>query len=108
MVPFCPVATYQGLMSALGIEPEAKTPEPAKAPQSKAADKPVAAKAGEAWAQLKVGDKVIVMESPDEGWWPAVITESSKDGKILTLRWLNSKQPSVNRKRTAVALLFPA
>ena len=120
LVPFCPAASYAKLTAALELEPEGKAgPEPSKPAAASSPAATTTAKAsplgstvaaGDPWAALKVGDKVIVPEKrpADEGWWPCVITAASKDGKMLTLRWLdNPKQPPVTLKRRAVALLYP-
>jgi hypothetical protein len=117
LVPFCPAASYTKLTAALELEPEAKSgPEPSKpaaasSPAAATASPLVSSTAGaDPWATLKVGDKVIVPEKrpADDGWWPCVITAASKDGKTLTLRWLdNPKQPPITLKRRAVALLYP-
>ena len=116
MVPFCPAATYAKLTAAVELEPEPQGgPEADANPAGgkSAAGATVAAKAAgsDPWADLKVGDKVIAPEKrpSEEGWWPCVITAASKDGKMLTLRWLdNPKQPPVTLKRRAVALLHTA
>jgi len=102
LVPFCKAESYQKLVDALEMEPEGVKEAPGPA---KPATAPSKAPTGDPWADLKVGDKVIALESPNDGWWPAVVTAISKDANNLTLRWLDSKQPPVVRKRRAVALL---
>lgn len=110
MVPFCKTETHAELAAALELEPAPvgqDGPKPASTPDKAA---PGAAKApgSDPWAALKVGDKVVAPERKpaEEGWWPCVITSASKDGKTLTLRWLdNPRQPPVTLKRRAVALL---
>ena len=105
MIPFCKAETYQKLLAAVELEPE---PEPIKDTTSPAKPAPALPKAagGDPWAALKVGDRVVALESPDLGWWAAVISAASPDGKNLTLRWIDApKAPPVVRKRRAVALL---
>lgn len=114
MVPFCPTASYAKLTTVLEMEPEPKAGS--GAPQAEAAA-PNAAKptttpamgvATDPWAALKVGDKVIAPEKrpTEDGYWPCTISSISKDGRMLTLRWIdNPKQPPVVLKRRAVALL---
>jgi hypothetical protein len=117
LVPFCPASSYAKLTAAVDLDPEAKgAPEsskPAAAPSpaaatAKASPAPANTAGIDPWGDLKVGDKVIAPEKrpAEEGWWPCVITAVSKDGRTLTLRWLdNPKQPPVTLKRRAVALL---
>lgn len=119
LVPLVKAATYQELLAKLELEPKAEDgpdqAKPASAPAAAGAAAKAsasgAAAASDPWAALKVGDKVIVPERrpAEEGWWPCVITAASKDGRTLTLRWLdNPKQPPITLKRQAVALLYPA
>jgi hypothetical protein len=120
LVPFCPKATYEQLVVVLELEPASSgTKEAPKgdtaASQGTTAEKgsPGAAESAltDPWAALKVGDKVIAPERKpaDEGFWPAVITAVSKDGKTLNLRWTvgAANQPPFTLKRRAVALLYP-
>lgn len=111
LVPYCKADTYTKLTAAMELEPEPKdSPKAAVSPSTSgkaAAALPKPAQA-DPWAALKVGDKVIAPEKKpaDDGWWPSVITAVSKDGKTLTLRWLDApKQAPVTLKRHAVALL---
>jgi hypothetical protein len=63
------------------------------------------------WAAITVGSTVIAPEKrPEEdGWWRATVTAVSKDGRNITIRWLEApRQPPVTLKRQAVALLYPA
>ncbi len=59
------------------------------------------------WDDIDVGHLVIAYENSEDGWWEAIVVEKNKD--MLTLRWRDySKQPTVTRHRTAVALVKPS
>lgn len=124
MVPFCPVGTYSKLIEVLEFEREhregAETAKQAKGsdtaamtakagPEAASPASPNVQLAGtDPWTNLKVGDKVIAPagKPAEEGWWAAVITAQGKDGRTLTLRWVDApKLPPFTLKRRAVALL---
>jgi hypothetical protein len=102
LVPFCKMDTYEKLVKMLELEPEVSAVPSAPANASAAKTSGL-----NPFDNLKVGSVVIAEESKDLGWWRATITTVNKDK--LTLRWIDgdAKQPSVVRKRQAVALLFP-
>jgi hypothetical protein len=57
------------------------------------------------WNEIRVGSLVIAHESPDDGWWEAVVTEVHAD--VLTLRWRDyPPMAAITRNRKEVALLF--
>ena len=50
------------------------------------------------WQAIKVGSLVIAHESPDDGWWEAIVVAIEKDQ--LVLRWRDyARQPCVRRGR---------
>ena len=58
------------------------------------------------WDSIEVGGTVLAHASRDEGWFEAVVTEVSKDKKLLTLKWIGyPKLPAFKSKRIAVALV---
>jgi hypothetical protein len=60
----------------------------------------------ESWEAIRVGDLVIAHESPEDGWWEAVVLAIENDQ--LLLRWRDyPRQPCVRRGRFEVALLPP-
>lgn len=127
LVPLVKADLHKQLMDKLELEPVAAPAKPgpgtpaaqpataqpaAKGAQgaAKAADTP-AANPADLWAAIKVGSTVIAPEKhPEEdGWWRATVTAVSKDGRTITIRWLDApKQPPVTLKRQAVGLLYPA
>jgi hypothetical protein len=111
LVPLVAGPTYELLAKQLELEP-ILAGKPASEPPNASAG---ASRTGsglqpqsDPWAALKVGDKVVAPEKKPEleGFWPAVVTATSQDGKSLTLRWTvgDSKLP-FTVKRRAVALL---
>ena len=60
----------------------------------------------ESWEAIRVGDLVIAHESPEDGWWEAIVVAVENDQ--LLLRWRDyPRQPCVRRGRIDVALLPP-
>jgi hypothetical protein len=60
----------------------------------------------ESWEAIGVGDLVIAHESPEDGWWEAIVVAVENDQ--LLLRWRDyPRQPCVRRGRLGVALLPP-
>jgi hypothetical protein len=60
----------------------------------------------ESWEAIRVGDLVIAHESPEDGWWEAIVVAVENDQ--LLLRWRDyPRQPCVRRGRFEVALLPP-
>ena len=60
----------------------------------------------DSWEAIRVGDLVIAHESPEDGWWEAIVVAIEKDQ--LVLRWRDyARQPCVRRSRFDVALLPP-
>jgi hypothetical protein len=127
LVPLVKTATYDELLAKLELEgdgaktgpaPAASPPaQPGKAAPAAAKDSPTAAPTASKpdptalWAAITVGSTVIAPEKrPEEdGWWRATVTAVSKDGRNITIRWLEApRQPPVTLKRQAVALLYPA
>ena len=58
------------------------------------------------WDEIQVGSLVIAHESPEDGWWEAIVVAVENDQ--LLLRWRDyPRQPCVRRGRLGVALLPP-
>src|SRR5829696_532569 len=58
------------------------------------------------WDEIQIGSLVIAHESPEDGWWEAVVLAIENDQ--LLLRWRDyPRQPCVRRGRFEVALLPP-
>lgn len=59
------------------------------------------------WGSLAAGDTVLALDTPDEGWWEAVVVEV-REGELVLLRWRDFPEtPTFSRRRTAIALLHP-
>ena len=81
-------------------------PVAAPSPVEITAGKDEAASRPASWEAIKVGDLVIAHESPEDGWWEAIVVAIEKDQ--LVLRWRDyARKPCVRRGRLDVALLPP-
>jgi hypothetical protein len=60
----------------------------------------------ESWEAIRVGDLVIAHESPEDGWWEAIVVAVENDQLLLCWRDY-PRQPCVRRGRFDVALLPP-
>jgi len=98
LVPFVSTDIYEKLQKLLKIEevPTSTSPE---------SGKPTCL-----WASIKVDSVILVRdrEPTDRSWWECVVVGTSKDRKVLTVRWKN--YPALKAftvKRDAVAILPP-
>ena len=58
------------------------------------------------WSKIDAGHLVLAQESPEDGWWEAIVT--GRDGDMLTLKWRDyPKYKPFPRHRLSVALLSP-
>ncbi|MFL6464639.1 MAG: hypothetical protein ACJ73N_09560 [Bryobacteraceae bacterium] len=58
------------------------------------------------WEDVGIGHMVLVHESPEDGWFEAVVVH--RDEEVLTLRFRDyPKQPTFVRHISAVALVNP-
>ena len=58
------------------------------------------------WDSVGVGHVVLVHESPDDGWWEAVVVH--REAEVLTLRFRDyPRQPSFVRHISTIALVNP-
>jgi hypothetical protein len=61
----------------------------------------------EGWDTIGVGDLVVAQDSPEEGWYDAIVLEAS--GDMLTLRWRDYPASSrFVRHRKRLGLLYPS
>jgi hypothetical protein len=60
----------------------------------------------ENWDKIGIGDLVIAQESPDDGWYAAIVMEAN--GDMLTLRWRDYPHATrIVRHRKRLGLLYP-
>jgi hypothetical protein len=58
------------------------------------------------WKEIGLGDLVVAHQSPDDGWYEAIVTEAT--GDMLTLRWRDyPKERTFVRHRLRLGLLCP-
>jgi hypothetical protein len=59
------------------------------------------------WQEIGIGDLVVAHQSPDDGWYEAIVMEAA--GDMLTLRWRDyPKEKRIVRHRLRLGLLYPA
>jgi len=122
-VPFVKGSLYDLLISHVPLKDQVrplrlvKPEEPAsvaeggavdpKAPAANPGGKPAPTTMPTDWSGIVVGSVVLANESPDEGWWAAVVT--SVQGHLCNLRWRDyPEQASVVRPITELALMHPS
>ena len=60
----------------------------------------------ESWDKIGIGDLVIAQESPEDGWYAAIVIEAN--GDMLTLRWRDYPHATrIVRHRKRLGLLYP-
>jgi hypothetical protein len=60
----------------------------------------------EHWDKIGVGDLVVAFESPDDGWYEAIVVEAN--GDMFILRWRDyPRQRQITRHRNRLGLLYP-
>jgi len=82
----------------------AQASKPAAPPEESgpAAEKPFRSP----WDAIEVGATVLWQASKDEGWFESTVVSTSKDRKVLTLRWRDyPKLPQFNVKRFDVGII---
>jgi hypothetical protein len=58
------------------------------------------------WQDIGLGDLVVAQESPDDGWYEAIVADVN--GDMLTLRWRDyPRERRIMRHRNQLALLYP-
>jgi len=83
-----------------------KTPDGATAGDPVRCVSPITSGLPQSWDEINVGHMVLAHESPDDGWWEAVVIKREDD--ILTLRYRDApKLPIFIRHVTTVALVNP-
>jgi len=93
-VPYIRRDLYAKLVAAAG------TSTSANSPSQQNGDLP------KNWDEIGPGHVVIAQQSPDDGWFEAVVVETS--GDMLTLRWRDyPRERRLTRNRIAVGLLYP-
>jgi hypothetical protein len=93
-VPYIRRDLYAKLIAAAGISATAKSSSQQNGDLPKN------------WDDIGPGHVVIAQQSPDDGWFEAVVVEAS--GDMLTLRWRDyPRERRITRNRHAVGLLYP-
>lgn len=105
LVPFVRRDLYDKL---LAVAPNGDASPPTNAPGGTGASKPSGDQPNlpKHWRDIALGDLVVAQQSPDDGWYEAIVAEASSD--MLTLRWRDyPKERQIVRHRNQLALLYP-
>ena len=58
------------------------------------------------WQEIGVGDLVVAQQSPDDGWYEAIVIQAA--GDMLTVRWRDyPRERQIVRHRQRLGLLYP-
>ena len=58
------------------------------------------------WQEIGVGDLVVAQQSPDDGWYEAIVIEAASD--MLKVRWRDyPRERPIVRHRLRLGLLYP-
>jgi hypothetical protein len=110
-VPFIRRDLYDKLVAAVpnGNLHQPPTPPPAGGASGNAAgSKPAGSSPNPPrnWHEVGVGDLVVAQESPEDGWYEAIVSEVA--GDMLTLRWRDyPRLRRIVRHRLRLGLLYP-
>ena len=112
LLPLAKKDTYERLTKMItALDPKLLTnlPEKSTPADTGAPGEPHKGPYKDPWTYIQVGSVVLHRDpepGPDRSWWEAVVTEISKDGKTLTMRWKNYPTPKpFMAKRISVAML---
>jgi hypothetical protein len=107
-VPYIRRDLYAKLVAAAGGSSEgsqASTQAAAAGGSAKSASPP-SGDLPKDWGSITAGHVVIAQQEPTEGWYEAVVVETS--GDMLTLRWRDyPRERRISRHRLSVGLLYP-
>jgi hypothetical protein len=103
LLPLAKKDTYDKLLKAITpLDPELVAKALEATPAGPASQ-------GSPWSEIRVGSVVLALDpepGPERSYWPAVVTEVSKDGRTLFMRWKNFPTPKpFSAKRVAVGLI---
>ncbi|MGH0276934.1 hypothetical protein NKZ35_30775 [Sinorhizobium meliloti] len=116
-VPFVKRATYDQIAAYLNddyvtaaaarVEAAAAAASAAAEDYAKASKGEVSARKPDDWSKIAVGDLVLARETPEEGWFEAIVVEQAADDRFR-LRWRDWRElPTFTRALTDIALLHP-
>jgi hypothetical protein len=108
-VPFIRRDLYDKLI-AVASNGNSQSPAPALATPSASGSVPKPSGSTpnfpESWDKIGIGDLVIAQESPEDGWYAAIVIEAN--GDMLTLRWRDYPHATrIARHRKRLGLLYP-
>jgi hypothetical protein len=106
-VPFIRRDLYEKL---LAVASNGKSHAPATAASTASSSSPTSSGSNpnlpEGWDKIGTGDLVVAQESPEDGWYAAIVTEAN--GDMFTLRWRDyPRERRIVRHRDRLGLLYP-
>ncbi len=107
-VPFIRRDLYDKIVAAA---PKDETQQPVSPPPNSGdvGSKPPGSPANlpKTWQEIGIGHLVVAQETPEDGWYEAIVAETH--GDTLTLRWRDyPRERRIVRHRNRLALLYPA
>jgi len=116
-VPFVKMQTFEALAAHLSEDQRKRlaTPRPAKKLSAETTGKGGGSTIErpkptlpDDWSKIVTGSLVLCTDSPDQGWFLALVVKVTDDG-VFTLRWRDwVDYPPFTRKREQIALLHPS
>jgi hypothetical protein len=108
-VPFIRRDLYDKLL-AVASNGKSHAPAPAAAASTASPSSPAGSGSSpnlpESWDKIGIGDLVVAQESPEDGWYVAIIVEAN--GDMFTLRWRDyPRERKIVRHRDRLGLLYP-
>jgi hypothetical protein len=105
-VPYIRRDLYAKLVAASGTSSHGNTTSASAKVAAETADGKPPAAPPKSWNEIGPGHVVIAQQSPEDGWFEAIVVESS--GDTLTLRWRDyPRERRLIRNRLAVGLMYP-
>jgi hypothetical protein len=109
-VPYIRRDLYAKLVAAAGAPAQSRQPL-SQVVASTGSPKPGSQPNGQStfpkdWGDISQGHVVIAQDTPEEGWYEALVVE--KNGDLLTMQWLDyPRERRITRHRSTVGLLYP-
>jgi hypothetical protein len=108
-VPFIRRDLYDKLVAAAPNGNAHPTSPPASGSSDAAGAKPPGGSSPnlpKTWQEISLGDLVVAQESPEDGWYEAIVAEVN--GDMLTVRWRDyPRERKIVRHRQRLGLLYP-
>jgi hypothetical protein len=103
-VPFIPRDLYDKLIAVASNGNGYQSAAASQSPSNPSGSTP---NLPESWDKIGLGDLVVAQESPEDGWYVAIVIESN--GDMFTLRWRDyPRERRFARHRHRIGLMYPS